>query len=82
MTRSLILFVDPLTLSLELAGSRVFEALAISEVLHLYEHESIDCVVIAPDGEDEADKEMSWHVPIFDPYHRCSALHDGLSNSS
>jgi len=50
MTRSLVLSYrstpNSLPPSLELAGYRVFEALAISEVLHLCEHESIDCVVI------------------------------------
>ena len=31
------------------AGYRVFEALEISEVMYLCEHENIDIVVIAPD---------------------------------
>jgi hypothetical protein len=35
------------------AGYRVFEALEISEVMHLCEHEQIDMVVIAPDIEDQ-----------------------------
>ena len=43
----------PFTLadSLERAGFRVFEALAVSEVLHLCEQEHIDIVVIAADVE-------------------------------
>jgi hypothetical protein len=34
---------------LTLAGYRVWEAFAVSEVLHLIEYEDIDCVVLAPD---------------------------------
>jgi hypothetical protein len=34
------------------AGYRVFEALAVSEVLYLCEHHTIAAVVIAPDVED------------------------------
>jgi len=34
------------------AGYRVWEALAVSEVLHLCEHEDVDAVVIAPDVKD------------------------------
>lgn len=42
---------------LTLAGYRVFEALAISEVLYLQEQESIDAVIIdaaVDDGEEKA----------------------------
>jgi phosphoribosylamine-glycine ligase len=35
------------------AGYEVFEALEISEVMHLCEHEKIDMVVIASDIEDQ-----------------------------
>jgi hypothetical protein len=34
------------------AGYRVWEALAVSEVLHLCEHENVDTVVIAPEVDD------------------------------
>ena len=37
---------------LGLAGFRVFEALEVSEVLHLCEHEKIDAVVIGADVQD------------------------------
>ena len=37
---------------LMLAGYKVFEALAVSEVLFLFETEQIDVVVIGPDVED------------------------------
>ena len=37
---------------LGLAGYRVFEALEVSEVLHLCEHEKIDAVVIGADVQD------------------------------
>jgi hypothetical protein len=43
---------------LEAAGYRVFEALEISEVLYLCEHENIDAVVIAPDIEDQDQVEI------------------------
>jgi hypothetical protein len=38
-----------MTDELTLAGYRVWEAFAVSEVLHLIEHEDIDGVVWAPD---------------------------------
>ncbi|HWY67783.1 MAG TPA: hypothetical protein VNX88_03910 [Terriglobales bacterium] len=41
---------------LSLAGYRVFEALAISEVLHLQEHEKIDAVIIGADVDDAEEK--------------------------
>ena len=41
---------------LSFAGYRVFEALAISEVLHLQEHEKIDAVIIASDVEEQEEK--------------------------
>jgi hypothetical protein len=37
---------------LTLAGYTVWEALAVSEVPYLCEHESVDVVVIGPDGDD------------------------------
>jgi len=37
---------------IEQAGHRVWEALRVSEVLYLLEHENIDVVVIAPDVDD------------------------------
>jgi hypothetical protein len=41
---------------LSLAGYRVFEALALSEVLYLQENESIDVVIIAADVEEQEEK--------------------------
>jgi hypothetical protein len=41
---------------LTLAGYRVWEAFAISEVLHLIEHEDVDCVVVAADVVDAKKK--------------------------
>ena len=41
---------------LTLAGYRVFEALAISEVLYLQEHENIDAVVIDSTVEEVEEK--------------------------
>lgn len=38
--------------ALNVAGYRVWEALAVSEVLHLIEHQRVDAVVIAPDVTD------------------------------
>ena len=46
---------------LSLSGYVVYEALAVSEVLHLVEHEDIDCVVIAPDVSDEAARVVAEH---------------------
>lgn len=43
---------------LEAAGYQVFEALEISEVWYLCEHENIDAVVIAPDIEDQDQVEI------------------------
>ena len=37
---------------LMLAGYTVWEALAVSEVLYLCEHQNVDVVVIAPEVED------------------------------
>jgi hypothetical protein len=54
-----------LTPSLEAAGYVVFEALAFSEALHLCEHENISYVLLAPDVEDAAAREMSWHYPTL-----------------
>ena len=42
----------PIAESLISAGYQVYEALDVSEVLHLCEHHRIDAVVIAPDVED------------------------------
>ena len=39
---------DPLATELTLAGCLVWEALSVSEVLHLCEHQRIDVVVVAP----------------------------------
>lgn len=36
------------------AGYRVWEALSVSEVLHLCEHEQVDVIVIAPDMQSDA----------------------------
>jgi len=41
---------------LTLASYRVFEALAISEVLYLQEHENIDAVIIGADVEEQEEK--------------------------
>ena len=41
---------------LSLAGYRVFEALALSEVLYLQEHENIDAVIIGADVEEAEEK--------------------------
>jgi hypothetical protein len=41
---------------LTLAGYRVFEALAISEVLYLQEHENIDAVIVGADVEEQEEK--------------------------
>ena len=41
---------------LMLAGYRVFEALALSEVLYLQEHENIDAVIIGADVEEAEEK--------------------------
>lgn len=41
---------------LGLAGYRVFEALALSEVLYLQEHESIDAVLIGADVPEQEEK--------------------------
>ena len=43
-----------LTDALTVAGYRVWEALSVSEVLHLCEHEQIDAVVIAPERQEDA----------------------------
>ena len=65
MTRSLVFFCRslPSTVSdaLSLHGYRVFEALAVSEVLHLCEHEDVDCVVIASDVSDEPARVVAEH---------------------
>ena len=45
---------SPLADDLNRAGYRVFEALAVSEVLHLCEHQEIDAIVIAA-GVDAPD---------------------------
>ena len=42
---------------LVLAGYCVFEALALSEVLYLQEHEKIDAVIIGADVEEAEEKE-------------------------
>lgn len=39
---------------LSAAGYRVWEALSVSEVMHLCEHERVDVVVIAAEMEEEA----------------------------
>jgi len=41
---------------LSLSGYQVFEALALSEVLYLQEHESIDAVIIGADIEEAEEK--------------------------
>jgi hypothetical protein len=55
--RSLVYFTTHLPSQvsddLQMAGYEVFEALEISEVLHLCEHQRIDVVVIASDIEDQ-----------------------------
>lgn len=65
MTRSLAFFCRSLPSAvsdaLSLSGYRVFEALAVSEVLHLCEHLDIDCVVIASDVSDEAARVVAEH---------------------
>lgn len=39
---------------LSAAGYRVWEALSVSEVLHLCEHERVDAIVIAPELQSDA----------------------------
>jgi len=51
-TRSPSKLGDELTLS----GYRVLEALAISEVLYLQEHENIDAVIIGGDVQEQGEK--------------------------
>lgn len=46
---------------LMLAGYAVWEALAVSEVLYLCEHQNIDVVVIAPDVDDADVIEVQMH---------------------
>lgn len=48
---------------LEIAGCQVFEALEISEVWHLCEHQKIDVVVVAPDVEDQDQVEIQLRQP-------------------
>jgi hypothetical protein len=44
---------SPMAEDLTVAGFIVYEALEVSEVLHLCEHRQIDAVVIAPEVEDK-----------------------------
>ena len=66
---SLVLFTTraPSRLADELAqaGFTVFEALAISEVLHLCETEKIEIVVIAADVEENRVTKIQHHVTIL-----------------
>ena len=50
---------------LRLAGYTVFEALEISEVWYLCEHEDIDVVVIAPEVEDQDQIELQLRRPTI-----------------
>lgn len=50
---------------LQLAGYRVFEALALSEVLYLQEHENIDVVIIGADVEDAKEKVRQLRLIIM-----------------
>ncbi len=50
---------------LQMAGYQVFEALEISEVWFLCEHEKIDVVVIAPDIEDPDQIEIQLRQPAI-----------------
>ena len=50
---------------LQSAGYDVFEALEISEVWFLCEHQKIDLVVIAPDVEDQDKVEIQLRQPII-----------------
>lgn len=43
---------SPLADNLMRAGYRVFEALAVSEVLHLCEHHEIDAIIVTADVDD------------------------------
>ena len=65
MTRFLVIFCRSLRSAvsdgLSLSGYVVYEALAVSEVLHLCEHENNDRVVIAPEVIDEAARVVAEH---------------------
>ena len=50
---------------LTLAGFPLFEALAISEVLHLQDRENIDAVIIGSDVEDGEEKERQLRGVIM-----------------
>jgi hypothetical protein len=43
-------------------GHTVWETLAISEVLHLIEHESVDAVMVAPEISKERTAEIETHI--------------------
>jgi hypothetical protein len=58
---------------LETAGYEVFEALEISEVWHLCEHQKIDAVVIAPDVEDQHQVEIQIRQPTIRMTRKTSA---------
>ena len=62
---SLVLFTTlapaPLTDELTSAGYRVFKALAVSEVLHICETESIDIVVIDANVDEQRGKDIQCH---------------------
>lgn len=59
------LFPSKLGGEIEQAGHRLFEALAVSEVLYLMEHEDIDFVVIALDVEDPEMAELHIRRPCI-----------------
>ena len=43
-------------------GHTVWEALAISEVLNLIEHESVDAVIVAPEISKERAADIETHI--------------------
>ena len=55
----------PLYDDLVSAGHSVWEALAISEVLNLLEHQSIDIVIVAPEIHDERTKEIKSRITLL-----------------
>jgi hypothetical protein len=50
---------------LTMAGYKVWEALSVSEVLYLCEHDPVDVVVIAPDVEDQEMIEVQLRRPTL-----------------
>ena len=68
---------NPLTDELTLAGHRVFEALAISEVLALMEEHPEEQIVVAADVEAESAKVIQQRYPTM-RLHKDAILKDIL----